>query len=94
MKNKNQTPTKTILDEAKSVVYGSRQADYGSVTENFTRISKMWSVILNSDVTPEQVALCMCATKIARQCHKHKTDNLTDLAGYAATIEKMNNENK
>lgn len=84
----------TILEEAQSVVYGDRQSDYGSVTENFQRIATMWSAILNTPVTPEQVGLCMCAVKIARQCHKPKRDNLVDLAGYAATIEKMNNEQK
>lgn len=36
----------TILDEAKKVVYGDREADYGGVTENFTNIARLWSVVL------------------------------------------------
>lgn len=82
----------TILDEAKSVVYGDRQADYGKVSDNFNKIAKMWSAILDKDVSAEQVGLCMVAVKIARQCNKPKRDNLVDGAGYFATIEKMQNE--
>ncbi len=83
---------KTILEEAQEVVYGQRQEDYGTVTENFGRIAKMWETVLGGSITPEQVGLCMCMVKIARQCNKPKRDNLVDLAGYAATIEKMQNE--
>lgn len=82
----------TILQEAQKAVYGDRQADYGKVKDNFRRIAQMWEAILQCPVTPEQVGLCMCAVKIARQCHKPKRDNLVDLAGYAATLEKMQNE--
>lgn len=84
--------TKTILEEAQSLVYGDRQESYGSVTDNFTKIAQLWSPILNTPITPEQVGLCMIAMKIARECHKPKRDNLTDIAGYAATIEKMQTE--
>jgi hypothetical protein len=79
----------TVLEEAQAAVYGDRQADYGTVTENFGAIADLWSVILKQTVTPEQVGLCMVATKIARQMHRSKRDNLVDIAGYAATLEKL-----
>ncbi len=82
----------TILEEADRAVYGNRQEDYGSVSDNFSNIAKMWSVIIGKEVTKEQVGLCMCAVKIARQIYKPKRDNLVDLAGYAATLEKMERE--
>ena len=82
----------TILEEAQKAVYGERERDYGSVTENFTNIAKGWEIILKSNVTPEQVALCMAWLKIARQMNTSKRDNMVDLAGYAACIEKMENE--
>jgi hypothetical protein len=66
-----------------------RAADYGHPLDNWTRIAKMWSVILDIHVTPEQVGLCEIATKIARECHKHKQDNLTDIAGYAKASEML-----
>jgi hypothetical protein len=82
----------TILTEAQQAVYGDRQADYGSVKTNFSNIARQWSVTLGMNVTPEQVGLCMIQVKIARQMNKPKRDNLVDIAGYAATIEKMDNE--
>jgi hypothetical protein len=78
-----------ILQEAEAAVYGDRQADYGTVNENFGTIAKLWSVVLKTEVTPDQVALCMVQVKIARQMFKPKRDNLVDGAGYFATLEKL-----
>jgi len=89
---KKKTEKPTILMEAQSVVYGDRQADYGSVRTNFSNIARQWSVTLGIEVTPEQVGLCMIQVKLARQMNKPKRDNLVDIAGYAATIEKMDRE--
>ena len=86
----------TILQEAQAAVYGDRQADYGSVTENFQRIADYWNVTLNrklkAPITPEEIGLCMIGVKMARQQFKPKRDNLVDGAGYFATIEKMDIE--
>lgn len=83
----------TILEEAQAAVYGDRANDYGTVTDNFQRIADYWNVTLKSNlktpITPEQVGLCMCGVKMARQAFKAKRDNLVDLAGYAATLEKL-----
>lgn len=85
---------KTILEEAQDAVYGDRQDDYGTVTENFGTIARLWSAVLKTKVTKEQVGLCMVQVKVARQMFKPKRDNLVDGAGYFATIEKMGNERK
>jgi hypothetical protein len=77
----------TILEEAQRLVHGDRQADYGHPLDDFTRTAAMWSAILGAAVTAEQVGLCMMAVKISRQCNKPKRDNLTDAAGYAATVQ-------
>ena len=79
----------TVLDEAKRVVYGERAANYGHPTADFWRSAKMWSVILGTTVTAEQVALCMIALKISRECNRPKRDNIVDIAGYAACIERL-----
>jgi hypothetical protein len=81
-----------ILKEAENAVYGDRQADYGPVTENFGTIAKVWSAVLKIEVTPEQVGLCMVQVKVARQMYKPKRDNLVDVAGYVACIEKLETE--
>ena len=85
---------RTILQEAQDVVYGDRQADYGSVTQNFTTIAQLWSAVLGIKVSPEQVGLCMVQVKVARQMNKPKRDNLVDICGYAACLEKMEIENE
>lgn len=85
---------RTILQEAQDLVYGDRQADYGNVRDNFEKIAKLWSPILGVEPTAEQVGLCMVQLKIARQLHKPKRDNLVDGAGYFATLEKMEREDK
>ncbi len=81
--------SQTILQEAQGIVYGDRQASYGKASTNFGRIARLWEEILDTKITPEQVGMCMIAVKLARQCHKPSRDNLVDIAGYAATIEKV-----
>lgn len=83
-----------ILQEAENAVYGDREADYGSVLENFTTVAKLWSVVAKVELTPEQVGLMMVQLKVARQMNKAKRDNLVDGAGYFATLEKMEEERK
>jgi len=60
----------TILLEAQDAVYKDRQADYGTVTNNFNTIARLWEVVLGAKVTPEQVGLCMIQVKVARQMFK------------------------
>jgi len=74
-----------ILDEAKDLVSGDRHDDYGDAVVNFDRIATGWSVILGTDVTPVQVALCMDWVKTARliQSPDH-ADSWVDKAGYSA----------
>ena len=79
----------SILLEAHKAVYGDRNDDYGTVTENFTTVAKLWSVVLKTEVTAEQVGICMVQVKVARQMYKPKRDNLVDGAGYFGTLEKL-----
>ena len=78
--------------EAHRIVNGARQADYGHPLDDFTRTGKLWSALLGCEVTPEQVALCMVALKLSRQCNRPKRDNLTDGCGYLQTIELIEQE--
>jgi hypothetical protein len=78
-------PHATVLSRAAALVAGDRNADYGHPQEDFARTAALWSAIFGFDVTPMHVALCMIAVKLSRQCHKHKADNLVDIAGYAQT---------
>ena len=62
------------------------------MTESFERTAKLWSIILNKEVTSEQVCLCMVALKLSRQIHKHKDDNLVDIMGYLEIINQIRKE--
>ena len=65
-------------------VVKQRGQDYGSILENHTRISRLWSVLLDTEVTPEQVALCMIAVKQARLMETpNHADSVQDILGYA-----------
>ena len=81
-----------ILQEADKITSGDRQEDYGSPLEDFTRVADLWSVILGKKVYANQVPLCMIALKMSREIHKHKRDNLVDIAGYSRTLEKLQDE--
>jgi hypothetical protein len=77
----------TIATEALSLVTGNRQASYGHPSKNFQDIADLWSVILATDVTAEQVALCMVQVKISRELNAPKRDNLVDAIGYLLTYD-------
>ena len=77
------TPTVSLLDQAKRLTSHDRNKAYGHPKEDFARIAAHWGAILGVVVTPKQVALCMIAVKIARECHSTKLDNWVDMAGYA-----------
>lgn len=78
----------SICQEAHRLVNGPRQGDYGHPAEDFARTGRIWGAILGiPDVEPHVVALCMAGVKISRHVNSPKRDNLTDLAGYAATAE-------
>lgn len=78
-------PRQQVLDAASAGINGPREQDYGDPVVGFTRTAKLWEQILGTPVTPEQVALCMAALKIARlvETPSHQ-DSWVDIAGYAA----------
>ena len=82
MKSSPSLPIPSITNEAHNLINGSKRDSYGSARESFTRIAKMWSVVLDNKVTPHQVALCMAALKLCRESHKHSRDNCVDGAAY------------
>lgn len=84
----SQTLSGSPLENALVVVNGDRQSDYGSPEENMQTIANLWGELLNISVTSEQVCLMMIALKLARESHKHKEDNLIDMAGYVEILHR------
>lgn len=74
-----------ILDEAKRLVTGSRQNDYGDFEKNFKNISQQW-MTLNQDVTPSTACMMMALMKIARVKEEniYKFDSYVDAVAYIA----------
>ena len=76
---------KEILKEAQKLISGRRAKDYGDAYENHERIAKMWSVLLDTDVSVSQVYQCMVAVKLARLIvTPDHEDSWLDICGYGA----------
>ena len=80
-----------ILEEAARLIGrdGDRERDYGTPQENFRRIAAGWSVLLEKDVSAEQVALCMAWLKLARLVHGPHLDSYIDSAAYMALAGEL-----
>lgn len=82
-------PDETILEEAQRLIYGDRQSEYGPGHEEMARVAGIWTVILGTEVTAYQAALCMSGLKLARACARYKRDNLVDGAGYLGLAQRV-----
>lgn len=90
------SPRVDVLDEAKRLISGDRNASYGPPTQDFRRTADVLSALgyrrteYGGDGTryvslvPSDVAILVSAVKLSRLMHSRgKRDNWTDLAGYA-----------
>ena len=67
------------------MINGPRAKDYGDAYENHKRIARMWSVILEKEVTVAQVYQCMVAVKLCRLIETpDHADSWLDICGYGA----------
>ena len=78
-----------ILHEAAELVDGDRTEAYGSPLHNYERITETFNALTRHELTPKEGVIFMCCVKLAREMHCHKKDNLIDLAGYAACLGEM-----
>ena len=79
-----------ILKEAHRLTHGDRDKNYGTPYINHLRIAKMWSVVLEKEITPSQVALCMAGVKIARLVETpDHIDSFVDGAAYIAIAGEL-----
>lgn len=88
----------TILDNAKALVYGDRAAAYGHPKDNFWNIAQLqnaYLVILGIQqqevvLDATDIAIMNILQKVARLAtNKTHIDSVIDIAGYAATIERI-----
>lgn len=78
----------SVLDDAAAIISGERREIYGLPEEEFPRIATMWSAILGTDISAEQVCLCMIAGKLLRLATtpSHR-DSQVDVCGYIRILE-------
>jgi hypothetical protein len=88
----------TILKEAHAIIYGDREKTYGHPSKNLKTIAVMWNAYLNAkvggdDISAKDVAALMMLVKVARFANDptHR-DNLVDICGYAALVERCDEE--
>lgn len=87
----------SVLKEAHAIIYGDREKTYGHPAKNLNTIASMWNSYLlargNEDggveINAKDVAALMMLVKVARFANDptHR-DNLVDICGYAALIER------
>lgn len=73
-----------ILSTAAELINGDRERDYGEAHKNFQDVARLWSVILETEITEQQFVLCMIMLKAARLMKTDHEDSWVDLCGYAA----------
>lgn len=94
------TTIETLADQAKKLVYGDRNKQYGSPAKDYERVSKVWSGLLcnklkeGESITTEEALLMMAALKLCREFHKHKEDNVIDAHGYLECLDWVQRESK
>lgn len=91
---------KSVLDEAKEIIYGDREKTYGHPSKNLETIAQMWGAYLEakgvklySKLTPQDVSVMMVLVKCARLANDptHR-DSVVDICGYAALIERCDEQ--
>ena len=74
-----------FLKTAEELINGPRAKEYGPARKNHERIAQIWSIILEQEITTEQVVACMVGLKLARLSEDiTKDDSWVDIIGYAA----------
>jgi hypothetical protein len=85
---------KEILDEANRLTHGDRDKNYGTPKVNHERIAALWSVVLETEISAAQVALCMAQVKVARLIESPEhLDSFIDAAAYMAISGEIATEN-
>lgn len=86
-------PSESILDEAKRITHGDRQASYGPPDQDFARTAGMINSLFKDylkegcEFKPKDVASIMILIKLSRNRHQNKRDNPVDIAGYAHCLQ-------
>jgi hypothetical protein len=94
--SEQQLEHESILEEAFRLTHGPRAADYGHPLDNMGLTAAIVSAILSrklkESISADEMALVLVGVKLARQLHRTKRDNMTDIAGYAWVAQECLDE--
>lgn|SRR5574337_240197 len=90
---------RSILDDARDIIYGDREKTYGKPEFNLQSIAEFWRLYLERKhdvlvaLLPEDVAYMMVLLKLARLLNspEHR-DSQVDAVGYLALIDRIQRE--
>jgi hypothetical protein len=86
-----------VLKEADKLVNGKRDVEYGLPHENWGDTAEMFTAYLHATkkldreikLDAHDAAMLMVLVKSAREGNKRQRDNVLDIAGYAAVVERI-----
>ncbi len=88
-----------LFTEAQKIINGERRDQYGDPEDNHKCIATLWNLYLFNrfpvdlypklTISKEDVIFMIILLKVAREMHKHKRDNLVDMAGYLGLLDDM-----
>lgn len=79
----------TILEDAQEAIFGARNVSYGHPRDNFSHTAKLWSAHKGVEFSAQDVAEFMVLVKLSRLQNGYHRDSVVDIAGYAGTIERL-----
>jgi len=75
--------------KAHDIVNGVRREEYGGLSESLECAADLWSSLLSTEVSVQDVCRCMIALKLSRDFLVEKEDNLVDICGYAEIAQML-----
>jgi len=79
----------SITEEARNIVDGKRQDDYGSINDSFCRIAGLWSAYTGFTIDKYDVAKMMILLKVSRAKLGNHRDSYVDIVGYVECVDKL-----
>jgi hypothetical protein len=79
----------SIVEDAKYIVHGERQQDYGNMADSFTRIAGLWSAYLGINIDSFDVGKMMILLKVSRAKNDNHRDSYVDIVGYVECIDQL-----
>jgi hypothetical protein len=81
--------TRSLLKSAQDILE-DRELDYGPSCKSFKKIAKSWSLFLDKEITPQQVAIMMIYFKLARLSYNpDHFDTHVDIIGYTTLLNNI-----